>query len=140
MHFAIGSGLNGRGLEGIGMVQLARVLWAIGSSLFSPAQLTATVGGTMSTPGNGSAGVRLVCTLGVCTGGRRRRTNAGGVISLGSCGCHGLRVFCGCSMTVVESRDRHGPPPKNITEGNNSPDACDVFHDRHGPVKDELAE
>ena len=47
----------------------------------------------MFTIGNGSSGVSVVCTLGACTGGRRKRTNFGGVIQLGSCVRHGLRIF-----------------------------------------------
>ena len=93
MHFAIGSGINGRGLEVIGMVRLARVRWAIVSSLSSPAQSTATVGGTMSTPGNGSVGVRLVCTLGVCTEGGGGGLMLVVLFHLGVVGAMGLGFF-----------------------------------------------
>ena len=33
-------------------------------------------------------------------GERRRRTNVGGVLLLGICGRHGLRIFCRCSVTA----------------------------------------
>ena len=55
-------------------------------------------------------------------GGKMRSTNVGGVLLIVSCGHHGLRIFCGCSVTAGGSRDSCGPLTETRTEGTNSPD------------------
>ena len=58
----------------------------------------------MSTPGNGSVGVRLVCTLGVCTGGGGGGAMLVVLFHLGVVGAMGLEF-----LMVCDSRGVQGP-------------------------------
>ena len=75
------------------VVWLAHVRWEIGSYLLSPVQSTATVGGTMPTLINESAGVIMVFTLGACTGGGGGGPMLVVLFCLGVVGAMGLGFF-----------------------------------------------